>query len=178
MFGVPEQSLDGWRRAVDTAIALAPEHVSAYALTVERGTAFGAAARAGRLVRPDDDVVAQMFEHAGAAFAAAGLPRYEVSSYARPGSAGAPQPPVLVAGAVSGRGRVGVVAAAAGRGTAWRFANPRATDVYLRGKPRTNARHVERRTAADLENEAVWLGLALSPASTAPGIAPVMGSIP
>jgi len=41
MFGVPGQSLDDWRRAVDEAVALAPEHVSAYALTVERGTTFG-----------------------------------------------------------------------------------------------------------------------------------------
>ena len=85
MFGIPGQSLDDWRRAVDAVIALAPEHVSAYALTVERGTAFGALERAGRLARPDDDEVAAMFEHARAALAAAGLAPYEVSSYARPG---------------------------------------------------------------------------------------------
>ena len=42
MFGLPEQSLDDWRRTVDAAVALAPEHVSAYALTIERGTPFGA----------------------------------------------------------------------------------------------------------------------------------------
>ena len=41
-------------------------------------------------------------------------------------------------------------------GTGWRFSNPRATDVYLRDAA---PRHVERRKAADLENEAVWLGL-------------------
>jgi len=159
MFGVPEQTLDGWRRAVDTAIGLAPEHVSAYALTVERGTAYGAAARAGRLVRPDDDAVAEMFEHAGAAFAAAGLARYEVSSYARPGRQARHNrlywslAPYLGAGASASSLRP------LADGTAWRFANPRATDVYLRGDPQTHARHVERRTAADLENEAVWLGL-------------------
>src|SRR4029078_12152769 len=47
-------------------------------------------------------------------------------------------------------------------GTGWRFSNPRATDVYLtqvRATGEPTARHVERRTAADLENEAVWLGL-------------------
>ena len=159
MFGVPGQSLDDWRRAVDAAVALAPEHVSAYALTVERGTAFGAAARAGRLVRPDDDAVAQMFEHAGAAFAAAGLVRYEVSSYARPGRQARHNrlywslAPYLGAGASASSLRP------LADGTAWRFANPRATDVYLRSDPQTHARHVERRTAADLENEAVWLGL-------------------
>ena len=83
MFGVPEQSFDDWRRAVDVAIGLAPDHVSAYALTVERGTAFGSLARAGRLARPDDEAVAAMFEHARAAFAAAGIEPYEISSYAR-----------------------------------------------------------------------------------------------
>jgi oxygen-independent coproporphyrinogen-3 oxidase len=158
MFGVPGQSLDSWRRAVDTAIALAPEHVSAYALTVERGTAFGAAARAGRLVRPDDDAVAQMFEHAGAAFAAAGLARYEVSSYARPGRQARHNRLYWSLAAYLGAGASASSFRPLADGTAWRFANPRATDVYLR-KPQARVRHVERRTAADLENEAVWLGL-------------------
>jgi oxygen-independent coproporphyrinogen-3 oxidase len=156
MFGVPGQSLDDWRRTVDTAIALAPDHVSAYALTIERGTAFGAAARAGRLERPDDDVAAQMFEHAGAAFAAAGLARYEVSSYARAGRQARHNrlywslAPYLGAGASAASFRP------LADGTAWRYSNPRATDVYLRG---ARARHVERRAATDLANEAVWLGL-------------------
>jgi oxygen-independent coproporphyrinogen-3 oxidase len=163
IFGVPGQSLDDWRRAVDGVLALAPDHVSAYALTVERGTAFGALDRAGRLARPDDEAVAAMFEHTRAALAAAGLAPYEVSSYARPGRrarhnglywAGAPY--------------LGVGASAASfrplaDGTGWRFSNPRATDTYFAsareggGSPR--ALHAERRTAADLENEALWLGL-------------------
>ena len=88
----------------------------------------------------------------------AGLPRYEVSSYARPGRQARHNrlywslAPYLGAGASASSLRP------LADGTAWRFANPRATDVYLRGK-RTETRHVERRTAADLENEAVWLGL-------------------
>jgi len=156
MFGVPEQSFDDWRRAVDTAIALGPDHVSAYALTVERGTAFGSLARAGRLARPDDEAVARMFEHARAAFAAAGLAPYEISSYAR-------------ADRRSRHNRLywslnpylGVGASAASfrpleDGSAWRFSDPRATDVYLRD---ATPRHIERRSAADLENEAVWLAL-------------------
>src|SRR6185312_16111328 len=77
MFGVPGQTLDGWRRAVDAVIALQPEHVSAYALTVERGTVFGARERRGDLPRPDDEVVAGMFQHARQAFTAAGLVPYE-----------------------------------------------------------------------------------------------------
>ena len=50
-----------------------------------------------------------------------------------------------------------------GDGGGWRFSNPRATDVYLAaarsGGGSPAPRHVERRSAADLENEAVWLGL-------------------
>jgi oxygen-independent coproporphyrinogen-3 oxidase len=156
MFGVPEQSFDDWRRAVDTAIGLGPDHVSAYALTVERGTAFGSLARAGRLARPDDEAVAAMFEHARGAFAGAGLVPYEISSYAKPDRQSRHNrlywslSPYLGAGASAASFRP------LADGTAWRFSDPRATDVYLRDP---TPRHVERRTAADLENEAVWLGL-------------------
>ena len=158
MFGVPGQSLDDWRRAVDAAIALAPDHVSAYALTIERGTAFGARDVPGELPRPDDEAVAAMFEHARAAFAAAGiLPVRDLQLRAArhrvaPQSACTGRWP-----RTSGWGRRRRRSGRSPTATAWRFSDPRATDVYLRepGAPR----HVERRTAADLENEAVWLGL-------------------
>jgi oxygen-independent coproporphyrinogen-3 oxidase len=158
MFGLPGQSRDDWRRALDAAVALAPEHVSAYALTIERGTAFGARARAGTLARPDDELVAAMFEDAGAVLAAAGLPRYEVSSYARPGHRARHNGLYW-----SGAPYLGLGASAASfrplaDGAGWRFSNPRATDTYLAASP-LRPRHVERRAAAELENEAVWLGL-------------------
>jgi oxygen-independent coproporphyrinogen-3 oxidase len=156
MFGVPDQSLDDWRRGVDTAIALAPDHVSAYALTIERGTAFGSLARAGRLARPDDDAVAAMFEHARGAFAAAALVPYEISSYARPGRQSRHNRLYWALGPYVGVGASAASFRPLADGTAWRFSDPRATDVYLRDP---TPRHVERRTAADLENEAVWLGL-------------------
>jgi oxygen-independent coproporphyrinogen-3 oxidase len=156
MFGVPGQSLDDWRRAVDTAVALAPEHVSAYALTVERGTAFGSLARAGRLSRPDDEAVAAMFEHARGAFAAAGILPYEISSYARPDRQSRHNRLYWSLSPYLGVGASAASFRPLADGTAWRFSDPRATDVYLRDP---TPRHVERRTAADLENEAVWLGL-------------------
>src|SRR6185369_5050355 len=61
MYGLPGQSLERWRASIDGLVALAPEHISAYALTVERGTPFGALARAGKLGAPPDDDVAAMF---------------------------------------------------------------------------------------------------------------------
>jgi len=163
MFGLPEQSRDDWRRALDAVVALAPEHVSAYALTIERGTAFGALDRAGSLPRPDDDAVAAMFEDAGAALGAAGLPRYEVSSYASPDRRARHNGLYW-----SGAPYLGLGASAASfrplaDGAGWRFSNPRATDTYLAavaaGGGAVAPRQVEHRAAAELENEAVWLGL-------------------
>jgi oxygen-independent coproporphyrinogen III oxidase len=163
IFGVPGQSLDDWRRAVDAAIALAPDHLSAYALTIERGTAFGARDRAGQLPRPDDEAVAAMFEHARAAFAAAGLSPYEISSYARPGRRARHNQLYWSLGPYLGVGASAASFRPLADGGGWRFSNPRATDVYLSaaqaGGGSPAARHVERRSADDLENEAVWLGL-------------------
>jgi len=163
IFGVPGQSLDDWRRAVDAALVLAPEHLSAYALTIERGTVFGARDRAGELPRPDDDAVAAMFEHARAAFAAAGLEPYEVSSYARPGRRARHNQLYWSLAPYLGLGASAASFRPLDDGGGWRFSNPRATDVYLAaaraGGGSPAARHVERRSAGDLENEAVWLGL-------------------
>jgi len=163
MFGVPGQSLDDWRRAVDGVVALEPEHVSAYALTAERGTRFGSLDRAGKLVRPDDEAVAEMFEHGRAALSAAGLLHYEVSSYARAARRSRHNGLYW-----SGAPYLGVGASAASfrplaDGTGVRFSNPRATETYMRaardGAVTPPALRVDRRTAADLEEEALWLGL-------------------
>ncbi len=160
--GVPGQSTDDWQRDVDAVIALAPEHVSAYALTVERGTAFGARDRAGKLLRPDDEAVAAELTHARAAFAAAGLEQYEISSYARPGRRARHNQLYWTLAPYLGLGASAASFRPLADGTGWRFSNPRATDVYLtqvRAAGASTPRHVERRSAADLENEALWLGL-------------------
>jgi oxygen-independent coproporphyrinogen III oxidase len=162
IFGLPEQSRDGWRRALDAAVALAPEHVSAYALTIERGTAFGALDRAGKLPRPDDDATAAMFEDAGAVLTEAGLPRYEVSSYGRPEHRARHNGLYWTGAPYLGLGASAASFRPLADGTGWRFSNPRATDTYLAAAARAGAvspRQVEHRSAADLENEAVWLGL-------------------
>ena len=72
-------------RSLDRALALAPEHLSVYQLTIEPATTFGQAARKGTLIPvPDDDAAAE-FELAHARLTAAGFEHYEVSAYARPG---------------------------------------------------------------------------------------------
>jgi oxygen-independent coproporphyrinogen-3 oxidase len=165
MFGIPEQTLSDWQRGLDACLALGPDHVSAYALTVERGTPFGALDRAGRLPRAGDDAVAAMFDWGRQALGAAGLAHYEVSSFARPGRRARHNSLYWQA---AGAAYLGVGASASSfrplaDGTGWRFANPRATATYLAravlGGGSPAAVHVERRSVADLENEALWLGL-------------------
>jgi oxygen-independent coproporphyrinogen-3 oxidase len=87
LFGAPGQTLDALEADLAAVADAAPEHVSAYALTLEAGTPFARAAARGRLALPDGDAVAAMLERVAERLAAAGLARYEVSSFARPGFA-------------------------------------------------------------------------------------------
>jgi oxygen-independent coproporphyrinogen-3 oxidase len=83
--GAPGQSLAGVEQDLAAALAAAPEHVSAYALTLEPGTPFAKAAARGALRIVEDDLVAEMLEAVASRLEGAGLVRYEVSSFARPG---------------------------------------------------------------------------------------------
>jgi oxygen-independent coproporphyrinogen-3 oxidase len=85
ILGAPGQTAAGAAGDLGAALDFGPEHLSAYALTLEPGTPFHAAAGSRRLAVPDDDAVAEMLEGAHARLEAAGLLRYEVSSWARPG---------------------------------------------------------------------------------------------
>ena len=85
IYGAPGESLDDWQRSLDAAVAMAPDHVSAYALIVEEGTALARRIRRGELVAPDDDLQAAMYEAADATLGQAGYTWYEVSNWARDG---------------------------------------------------------------------------------------------
>jgi oxygen-independent coproporphyrinogen-3 oxidase len=78
IYGTPGETDDDWRRSLDAVVAAGPGHVSAYALTVEPGTRLHAQ---GAVV--DDDVLADRYEIADDAFAAAGYGWYEISNWAR-----------------------------------------------------------------------------------------------
>ena len=82
LYGAPGQSLADWAATVDEVIAWRPEHLSAYALTLEPGTPFGRRAPADL---PDEEVQVAQFERLEEQAAAAGLERYEISNFARPG---------------------------------------------------------------------------------------------
>ncbi|MDA4894328.1 radical SAM family heme chaperone HemW [Streptomyces sp. MS2A] len=83
IYGAPGETLDDWRASVDAAVALEPDHVSAYALIIEDGTKLARQIRRGEVAAPDDDLQADMYELADERLTAAGLGWYEVSNWAR-----------------------------------------------------------------------------------------------
>ncbi|MBF6599076.1 MAG: radical SAM family heme chaperone HemW [Dehalococcoidia bacterium] len=85
IYGLPEQPLAAWRRTLEEALALAPEHLSLYALTVEEGTPLARDIARGRVASPDPDVQAEHYEWTQDRLAAAGYEHYEISNWARPG---------------------------------------------------------------------------------------------
>lgn len=82
-----DQSLEDWRAELSDALAMAVDHLSLYQLTIEDGTAFGERFRRGRLRGlPDEDLGADMYDLTQELCDAAGMPSYETSNHARPGS--------------------------------------------------------------------------------------------
>jgi putative oxygen-independent coproporphyrinogen III oxidase len=84
IYGTPGESDDDVLRSVDAAVDTGVDHVSAYALVVEDGTAMARRVRRGELTPPDDDVLAHRYELVDARLRAAGLDWYEVSNWSRP----------------------------------------------------------------------------------------------
>jgi oxygen-independent coproporphyrinogen-3 oxidase len=85
IFGVPGQTPADWDADLRQAIALAPDHVSTYGLTYEKGTPLWRQRRRGLLQALDEDAELALYLHALDTLAAAGYRRYEVSNHARPG---------------------------------------------------------------------------------------------
>ena len=85
IYGTPGESDDDLRRSIDAAVDAGVDHVSAYSLIVEDGTALARRVRRGELAAPDDDVLAHRYELVDARLRAAGFDWYEVSNWSRPG---------------------------------------------------------------------------------------------
>ncbi|YAL82187.1 radical SAM family heme chaperone HemW [Dermacoccaceae bacterium W4C1] len=83
IYGTPGESLQDWRTSLEAAIALQPDHISAYALVVEDGTKLAAQVRRGQVVMPDDDDEADKYELADALLREAGFGWYEISNWSR-----------------------------------------------------------------------------------------------
>lgn len=83
IYGAPGESLADWRESLESAAALEPDHVSAYALIIEEGTKLARQIRRGEVPAPDDDRQADMYELADELLDVAGFEWYEVSNWAR-----------------------------------------------------------------------------------------------
>ncbi|MCU1459345.1 MAG: putative oxygen-independent coproporphyrinogen oxidase [Actinomycetia bacterium] len=85
IYGADGESVADWELTLRAVLELAPEHVSAYGLTVEPPTPLAARVRAGEVRPPDDDDQAEKYALADAVLEAAGYRWYEISNWAKPG---------------------------------------------------------------------------------------------
>ena len=86
IYARPQQTPEEWAEELKRALAEAAEHLSLYQLTVEPETPFATLHAAGKLVIPNDDAARALYDTTQEVCAAHGLPAYEVSNHARPGS--------------------------------------------------------------------------------------------
>jgi oxygen-independent coproporphyrinogen-3 oxidase len=83
IYGAPYETDADWRASLDAAVSAGPDHISAYALVVEEGTALARQVAQGVVPAPDDDVLADRYVIADEALMSAGYSWYEVSNWAR-----------------------------------------------------------------------------------------------
>jgi oxygen-independent coproporphyrinogen III oxidase len=82
MFGLPRQDPLSWQRTLARALALGPEHLSLYSLTVETGTPLADQIQRGHVDAPDDDLAADLYMEAMETLGAHGYMQYEISNWA------------------------------------------------------------------------------------------------
>lgn len=85
IYGTPGESFADWKASVDAALALPIDHISAYALIVERGTKLAAQIARGELMMPSDDETAEKYLYADESFEKSGFSWYELSNWSKPG---------------------------------------------------------------------------------------------
>lgn len=85
IFALPGQTISHWATTIEAAVALCPEHISTYELTIEEGTRFADLCAEGALDLPSEDEQVEMYELAIAGLTRAGYEHYEVSNFALPG---------------------------------------------------------------------------------------------
>ena len=83
--GLPNQTVDGWKRNLEQALKLRPEHLSLYLLDVHEGTPLADQINRGRTPKPDDDLAAEMYRLMIDEVGAAGYRHYEISNFCLPG---------------------------------------------------------------------------------------------
>ena len=111
IYARPGQDRAAWRAELRAALAIAADHLSLYQLTIEPATPFEALHRQGKIVLPDEDTAAALYDATEEECARAGLLAYEISNYARPGRGKPAQPGLLAVSRLrrhrAGRARAG-----------------------------------------------------------------------
>lgn len=143
MYALPGQSREHWLDTLDRAIALQPDHISAYSLIVEEGTPLYGLVERGMEI-PDDDAVVDMQRAAIDRLQAAGYRRYEISNYAKPGRECRHNIVYWQRGEYLG---IGCAAHSLMNGE--RFENPRELDAYLSGLRRCDRIQLTREDAME-----------------------------
>lgn len=85
MFGLPGQTMEMWIEDVEKAVSLHPQHISAYSLMYEPGTAITSLRDNGRIDEIPEDMSRKMFAHLTERLRSSGYEHYEISNYAVPG---------------------------------------------------------------------------------------------
>ena len=85
MFGLPNQSVDEWKESLEVIANLNPEHISAYSLIIEEGTAFYTLWERNKLILPSEDDEREMYEITKGVLSEYGYNQYEISNYSKEG---------------------------------------------------------------------------------------------
>ena len=85
MYGIPGQTIGGWKETLKKALGLSPYHISAYELTPEEGTPLSSLIKVNTVRMPDEGLVLDMYDHAIDFLQSRGFEHYEISNYALPG---------------------------------------------------------------------------------------------
>ncbi len=87
IYGIPGQDIDSWKKNLMKAVSLGPEHISAYELTVEKGTDLFKLFQAEHDSPPllDEDIIIEMYEYTIDYLTSEGYVHYEISNFAKPG---------------------------------------------------------------------------------------------
>ena len=83
--GLPGQTMEDWRRNLEEAVSMSPEHLSLYLLEIHESTPLAEQVRSGRRMPIEDELAAEMYELMIDTLADAGYRQYEISNFTKPG---------------------------------------------------------------------------------------------
>jgi oxygen-independent coproporphyrinogen-3 oxidase len=157
--GLPNQTVPGWQRNLEDALALKPDHLSLYLLDVHEGTPLADQIHSGMRPQPDDDLAGEMYQLMIDKVCAAGYEHYEISNFSLPGFASRHNTKYWSGAPYYGFG----CSAHSYDGGRRRWANERDTAKYVRLIEHEESPIAERTelNEEEVRSESVFLGLRL-----------------